>query len=345
MVMNLLAGVSLMKEPGIIVGPIAWILGKIVNVFFNLIYNMEATHASALGITIIVFTVFVRLLMLPIAYNQQKSMYQTRKIQPQINKIREKYKNMMDDPEVQKKVSMETQKIYSENNVNPLAGCLPLLIQMPIFFGLYYIMRHPFAYIDVLNNIYTAFSEAFLDAAKSDSSIMELFKEFCVYANIKAGTNVDVDTFSRILNVLSVDQVKQITESVTSVDLSSLYEQKMVIETFCGINLTEIIGLSFSPKLLLPIASGATTYLSSWLMSRKNVVTDPAMRTQQKMMNITMPLVMAWFTASVPAGIGVYWITGNIVQVIQQIILNAHFDKKEKLEKKENEGKKTGGKK
>lgn len=340
-----LAGVSLMNEPGIIVGPIAWILGKIVNILFNIIYSLDLTSASALGITIILFTIFVRCLMLPIAYNQQKSMYKTRKVQPQINKLREKYKDMMDDPEVQKKISMETQKIYRENDVNPLAGCLPAIIQMPIFFGLYYIMRHPFAYIDVLNEIYTAFSDAFLNAAGTDSSVMELFREFCTYANIKAGTNVDIDTFNRILNVLSPAQVKEITEAVKGVDLSALYEQKLQIETFCGINLTETIGLSLSPKLLLPILSGATTFLSSWLMSRKNTSTDPMMKSQQKMMNITMPLIMAWFTASVPAGIGVYWITGNIVLVVQQFFLNLHFEKKEKSEAENNEGKKNGGKK
>ena len=87
-----------------------------------------------------------------------------------------------------------------------------------------------------------------------------------------------------------------------------------------GLNLTETVGLSLSPRLIIPILSGGTTWLSSWLMSRKNKPTDPAMVTQQRIMSITMPLMMAWITTSLPGGIGVYWITSNLCMIIQSVL-------------------------
>jgi len=150
-----------MREPGRIVGPISKVLGIVINLLYNVVYGI--TQTNSLGITIILFTVFVRLLMIPIAYNQQKSMFVMRKIQPEIQKIQDKYKGMMNDPEIQRKMTMETQRVYRENNYNMFSGCLPLLIQMPIFFGLYYVMQHPFVYIDKINDIYSVVSQGIID--------------------------------------------------------------------------------------------------------------------------------------------------------------------------------------
>ena len=82
MTFNLFLASRLMREPGRIVGPISKVLGIVINLLYNVVYGI--TQTNSLGITIILFTVFVRLLMIPIAYNQQKSMFVMRKIQPEI---------------------------------------------------------------------------------------------------------------------------------------------------------------------------------------------------------------------------------------------------------------------
>ena len=102
----MLAGRNVLKDPGIIVGPIAFILGAIINVIFNLVYNVLGIHTNSLGISIIILTVFVRLLMTPIAYHQQKSMFKMQALQPEMKKIQEKYKGAMSDPELQRKMNM-----------------------------------------------------------------------------------------------------------------------------------------------------------------------------------------------------------------------------------------------
>ena len=158
----MLAGRNVLKDPGIIVGPIAFILGAIINVIFNLVYNVLGIHTNSLGISIIILTVFVRLLMTPIAYHQQKSMFKMQALQPEMKKIQEKYKGAMSDPELQRKMNMEMQKLYADNNYNQLAGCLPMLIQLPIFLGLYHVMQNPFKYIDIINTVYSQISDMLL---------------------------------------------------------------------------------------------------------------------------------------------------------------------------------------
>ena len=84
------------------------------------------------GIAIIIITILMRILIFPLTLKQEKSMKKMKDIQPEVDKIREKYK---DDPQT---LNQKTMEIYKENNVNPMGGCLPILIQMPIFVALYY---------------------------------------------------------------------------------------------------------------------------------------------------------------------------------------------------------------
>ena len=136
-----------------------------------------------------------------------------------------------------------------------------------------------------------------------------------------------LNVFNRIINILDPVEVDQLKTAIASADFDTAYAAKNSIEYFMGLNLTETVGMSLSPKLIIPILSGLTTFLSSWLMTKKNKPTDPAMKSQQRVMNITMPLIMAWITMSLPGGIGVYWIVSNIFQLCQQFFLNKHFEK------------------
>lgn len=326
--LNLLAvSRNVMDDPGIIVGPIAWILGHVINFFFNIIYSL-GIHANSLGISIILLTIFTRCLMIPLSYKQQKSMFKMQALSPELKKIQEKYKGATADPELQRKMQMETQKLYSENNVSPFSGCLPMLIQLPIFFGLYHVMQNPFKYIDVINDVYTQLSTMVLTAAQTDTSILKLVQDFGQLGHVPADTGIDVNIFNRIINILGPAEVGQLKTAISSVEFDKICANKDSIELFLGLNLTEKVGLwPITPKAIIPVLSGLTTFLSSWLMSRKNQATDPAMKSQQRIMNITMPLMMMWITSSLPGGIGIYWIASNIFQLCQQFFLNKHFEK------------------
>jgi len=89
------------------------------------------------GIVIILLTIIVRIVLVPLTISQTRSMAKMQKIQPEIKELQKKYK---DDKQ---KLQQETMEFYKKNNVNPLAGCLPLLFQMPVFFALFQALRNP----------------------------------------------------------------------------------------------------------------------------------------------------------------------------------------------------------
>ena len=111
---------------------ISSLLGHVLNFIFGLVHNY--------GLSIVLFTVFVKLCLLPLTIKQTKSTKAMQDIQPKLQEIQAKYK---DKPEKQQQ---EIMKLYQEAKINPLAGCLPLLIQMPILFGLFAVLREPWKF-------------------------------------------------------------------------------------------------------------------------------------------------------------------------------------------------------
>ncbi len=326
------------KDPGTITGAIAYVLGIVMNWIYNGIYFIFG-EGNSLGLAIILFTLVVRIIMTPLSYKQQKSSYIMKKIQPEINKLQEKYPNASSDPEVQKKLAAETQKIYAKNNFNPFSGCLPLIIQLPIFFALYYIMQNAFLYIDHISDVYTQIANIIVNNSTQSFLDQTLIPIALDKVPTSLYSTFDVTVISdlcKLLNKISVDQWQQIVSALpasAAAEIEPLYASQTAIETFLGIRMTEIVGFSLSPKLIIPVLSGVTTWLSSYLMVKNNDVSNAQMAQQQKIMNIIMPLMMAYITFQLPAGVGVYWIVGNLFMVLQQHLLNKYF---EKMAEKEN---------
>ncbi len=130
-------------------GIIANFLGMVLKTIFGIVNNY--------GLAIILFTVVIKLILTPLTIKQTKSTFAMSEINPKIKEIQEKYKNK---PEKQNE---EISKLYKESEINPLAGCLPLLIQMPILFGLFYVLRDPVKYGVFVNSAaFTAANGNFL---------------------------------------------------------------------------------------------------------------------------------------------------------------------------------------
>lgn len=124
------------------------LLGTLLHVIYNLVNNY--------GIAIILFTVVVRLALLPLTFKQTKSMKEMQVIQPKIKEIQEKYKN---NKEV---LNQKVMEVYQKHNVNPMAGCLPLLVQFPILIGLFRALRDPAKYVFGSPEVYASINSNFL---------------------------------------------------------------------------------------------------------------------------------------------------------------------------------------
>ncbi|MCL1998526.1 MAG: YidC/Oxa1 family membrane protein insertase [Turicibacter sp.] len=316
------------NEPGMIIGPIANVFGIIVDVIFNIVSNFTLYHS--LGLSIILLTIIVRTLMLPLAIKQHKSMMEMQRLTPEVNKIRNKYTGKKDQ-KTQQQMNAEIQKLYSDNKVNPLGGCLPLLVQMPLFIGLSFIMRQSYRYVTQLGALFSQISQGL-----SGREIMpwndyvlimnELAVPLAPQGMLDAGS-LDlsyIPDVNRILDAFSPVEWNTLFANIPVEHLpyfTELYGQITAIQTFFGMVLTESTGIGW-PGILIPILAIASALLTSYIAMKYSVVTDERMRQQQRIMMIFMPIIMGAMTIGLPAGVGIFWITSSLYQAVQQLLIS-----------------------
>lgn len=129
---------------GLLAGP----FGALLKFIFDIVGNY--------GLSIIIFAIVVKLFLVPLTIKQTKSMEQMSELQPKIKEIQEKYKN---DKE---KINIKTMELYKEHKINPFGGCLPMLIQLPVIFGMFTALRNPGMYVFGSEEIYRSIDTSFL---------------------------------------------------------------------------------------------------------------------------------------------------------------------------------------
>lgn len=320
------------RQPGMIVGPIAKFLGIIYNAVFNFIYNI--IQSNSLGVAIILFTILVKVVLIPLMYKSQESNYKMQRLQPEMSKIKKKYEGKK-DAESQQKMAMEMQKLQKDNNVNMMGGCLPMLIQLPILYALFYIFQQAYIYIDVVGANYHAIANVLVSIPVDLR--LDVFTDMIVAhkVNIDVASTTDMVT---LVNMLTTTEWNTVISSIGDYanQLTPLLAQKNSIETFMGISMINKVGFSF-PGIIIPIVAGVTTYYSSVVMTKKSAQSggdDPSMQ-MMKSMNIMMPIMMGGMCITMPGGIGIYWTISNLIQVGQTLLLNKYFRSKDAKESKE----------
>ena len=134
----------LTQYSGSILGPIAKVLGLVMNWIYMFLSNVFGIEN--IGLTIIGLTILIYMCMLPLTIKQQKFSKLQQRMQPEIKAIQEKYKNRRDQ-ESQLAMNEETQALYAKYGISPTGTCLPLLLQMPVFFALYRVIYNVPAYV------------------------------------------------------------------------------------------------------------------------------------------------------------------------------------------------------
>src|SRR6188768_3842819 len=133
--------------------PILKALGWLLSIFYAIVPSFGGIEKQnyALGVAIILLTFAIMLILYPLTAKQARSMIAMQMHQPEIKRIQAKYKND------RQKMNEEVMKYYQEHKINPLAGCLPLVIQLPIFFALFRTLRSPYKYVPDTSKLYEAF--------------------------------------------------------------------------------------------------------------------------------------------------------------------------------------------
>lgn len=276
--------------------------------FLLFIYNNMSFLSY--GLAIIIFTFFIRLLLLPLMVKQYRSMAKMQEIQPQMQELQKRYKN---DKE---KLNQEMVKLYQENNANPAGGCLPLLVQMPILFALYWVISQPLKFMMGKD---PAIIQELINTVPSDSQVMGMPDLSIVnyYGN-------NPDLLSNVSGLLEKS------------DLLNMHFLGLNLGLMPSWQIEKILGSGqYAGLLLIPILAAVTTFISVKFSSMQNKPSaDNAMAASMtNSMTTVMPFMTAFFAFSVPAGLGLYWIIGNVIQVCQQLYMNKYIIKKKEVTK------------
>jgi YidC/Oxa1 family membrane protein insertase len=282
-----------------IITPLRWIM--------DLIYSVVGSY----GVTVILFTLVIKLLILPLDIKQRNSMRKMQDIQPKIDEINKKYEK---DPE---KKSAKTMELYKKEKINPLGGCLPMLIQMPILFAMFAVMRH-IAGEEAVKMV-QAVTDGAAFAPEGFLWIHNIWQPDNILANVIPTITDMAGNLATVKgNALLSQEVIDVVRANYSIVMQPLMEQFNV-------------GMA-NGWAILPILAGASQYFTTWLMNGKQTEAQKMnpQNQSQKMMNYIFPLMSVFFCWQYNAAFSLYWVTSNVYTILTYVGFNYFADRKAK---------------
>ena len=323
-----------------IIGQAAWLLGKVMDGIYRVMNGVFGIQN--IGICIILLTVVIYTLMIPLTIKQQKFSKMSAAMNPEIQKIQKKYQGKKDQASMEK-MQEETQLVYEKYGVSPTSGCLPMFIQFPFLWAMWYVIRGIPAYVSQVKDVYTPLIEG-ITSTNGWQKIMESIgeaKPILMYPSKYdySNTNILIDVLYKFQSS-TWETLKEGFPALQST-IESTMAQLEKMNNFLGLNIAEaplnLIKDGFSAgafgiviaALMIPILAGLTQYLSVKMVPQNNGNTDQEnqVAATMKTMNITMPLLSVFMCFTMPTGLGLYWITSAVVRMVQQFFINKHLSK------------------
>lgn len=300
----------------------------------KLIYGWVGNY----GIAIILFTLFTKLILLPVSYKQQKSSARLQLINPKLAKLREKYK---DKPE---KMQLEQTKLYQEENINPYSSCLTSFIPLILLWGVLAVVYKPMTYIldydkEVVEEAKSIVLQIDDDRETAEKNLNKnsMRQELIIMGKVLQ----DPEAFSAVIRdgkvTITDTDGNETEQKLSAIDAGFVGEVSAFAGTFVigGTNLSETP--SVKPKenstpflFLIPILSGlmqlAMTIYMQYMQKKRN----PDMPNMGMMngMLYFMPLFSVWLAFTVPAGVGFYWLCSSAFSFLQSVLLYMWFNEK-----------------
>ena len=288
--------------------PFAWL----VRLFYNL--------TNSYGVALILFTLVIKLIMLPFQMKSKKSMMRMSRVSGQMQELQKRYaKN-------QAKLQEEMQKLYEEEGVNPMSGCLWSLIPFPILIALYSIIRQPITHFMMLSkDVLQTVVQSAADAGVNLTNIVMMDKA--------TGTPVLKDGLYQLASYGQINLVKAVQE----MGLSTPEGWFDMNYNFLGLDLTAtpweyVKNFTFTwaviGVILIPILAGLSQFVFSKLTMKTQPQADAAGGASMKSMMYMMPLMSVYIAFIMPAALGVYWIAQSVFSLIQEVVLNKTLNAK-----------------
>ena len=294
--------------------PFAWL----VRLFYNL--------TNSYGMAIILFTLVIKLIMLPFQMKSKKSMMRMSRMSGRLQEIQKKYANN------QTKQAEEMQKLYAEEGVSPMSGCLWSFLPLPILLALYSIIRQPITHFMMLSQDVV---QQLVDAVTSTG--MDMSK----IVQMRDGAAVVKDGFTQLLPYGQINLVKAIASEMP--ELGSGVDGWLNLNyTSFGLDMaatpwSKVTGFAFTwaaiGLILIPILAGGSQVLLTKITMKHQPQTDPSAASANRMM-MFMPLFSVYIAFTMPAALGLYWIAQSGISAVQEFLMGRFFN--QKLEEEEN---------
>lgn len=339
-------GILLTQNDGIIIGPVAKILGYLMEGIFQLLNKIGIPN---IGLAIILFTIVIYLCLTPLTFKQQKFSKLQVKMNPEIQAIQAKYKNKKDN-ESMMAMNNETQAVYAKYGVSPSGSCVQLLIQMPILFALYRVIYAIPAYVSQVKAAFFPLVDKLIGEAGSAEFIQNFSnaqmysKQFTNESFVSNVTSYVQNTYIDVLNRASTTDWLNLKAQYPglAVDIDNTLASLDKYNNFLGLNIGDSPWFTMKDAftsgqyllvigaIMIPLLSAVTQWINTKLMPQQEKTGNEQadqMAASMKTMNTIMPLMSAWFCFTLPAGMGIYWIAGAVIRSVQQVVINKHIDK------------------
>ena len=346
-----MSGILLTQDSGKIIGPIAKLLGYIMEGIF---FVLDKIGIPNIGLAIILFTMVIYLLLLPLTIKQQKFSKLSAKINPELQAIQAKYKGKNDNNSMMA-MNMETKAVYAKYGVSPSGSCVQMLIQLPILWALYRVIYNMPAYVAKIKDAFFPLVDKLIEQAGS-AELLQGFSQAGMYSKQFANesftggvTSYVQNTFIDVLNKASTAEWLSIKDTFPALagDVDQTLGLLNQYNNFLGLNIANspsfLMREALSSKsflmviaaLSIPVLSAVTQWINIKLMPQQSTPQDnknandqqSAMMQSMKTMNMMMPIMSVVICYTLPAGLGLYWVAGAVVRSIQQVVINKHIDK------------------
>ena len=297
-------------------------IGKIITVPFAYVLRLFYDLTGSYGLALILFTLAVKLILMPFQVKSKKSMMRMSALQGKVNEINQKYANNKE------KQNQEVAKLYQEEGINPMGGCLWSFLPLPILIALYSIIREP------LSNFLMMATDKVEAIIAQIEATGYVFTSATTYREIEVAKYV-YDHFEQFGEFVEEGLIR-LNYQFLNLDLAAI--------PWNEVNNVKTGGWAVIGLILIPIISGAFSFLNSFVMQRQQGNASSG-NSSTKMMTYMMPLMSVYIAFIMPAALGIYWIANSVFTILESLLLHKVMQKKIAAEEAEREAKREAARK
>lgn len=280
------------------------IFGYVLNWIYILVRNY--------GWAIIIFSVLIKLLMLPLSIKQQKTLKKNEKIQKEMKIIQTKHKGN------QEKINQEIMELYKREKINPFGGCFTVIIQLILILAMFYLVRSPLTYMKKIEN---PIIEEQIETIKKDygeQKISTAYPEISVIKHIQEENQTDSDMYIN-MNFMGLDLSKIPQENYRDIKVF-IIPLLYVISSIVSIKITANTNKKTQEKTSKELINEE---------EKKEIDQQDMTQQMNKNMSLMMPILSVSISLVAPLGLALYWFVNNIIMIVERLILNRMFSKEE----------------